>query len=265
MKIKVESLEYIKRKAFENADAYVHLASSGVSPEDYPNIKSKGLFVLDPWETDMDGNEKIVNPEKVYGWESMDLFCSNIIGQNEGLKLDMLNHPDAPEGWLYIGDDKKARYVLGEPGSYNLIVIGLNPSTATPLKADPTIARIKKIVEKEGYDGWLMINLYPKRETNPDKLPKNRNKVLSECNCVLIELMCRSYSIASVYAAWGTNIEKFDYLLEECQKLVDIIPTENWFTRGVTKYGHPKHPLYVPYEQEKQWFAVQDYLWSLEG
>ena len=50
------------------------------------------------------------------------------------------NNPNTPEGWLYIGDDK-VRYALGEPGSYNLLVIGLNPSTAIPDKPDPTIKR----------------------------------------------------------------------------------------------------------------------------
>ena len=40
------------------------------------------------------------------------------------------NNPNTPEGWLYIGDDK-VRYALGEPGSYNLVVINLNPSSVT--------------------------------------------------------------------------------------------------------------------------------------
>lgn len=43
----------------------------------------------------------------------------------------MKNNPNTPEGWLYIGDEN-VRYALGEPGSYNLVMVGLNPSTATP-------------------------------------------------------------------------------------------------------------------------------------
>ena len=41
------------------------------------------------------------------------------------------NNRNIPEGWLYIGDEK-VRYALGEPGSCNLLIVGLNPSTATP-------------------------------------------------------------------------------------------------------------------------------------
>lgn len=40
------------------------------------------------------------------------------------------NNPNTPAGWLCIGDDK-VRYALGEPGSYNLVVIDLNPSSVT--------------------------------------------------------------------------------------------------------------------------------------
>ena len=62
------------------------------------------------------------------------------------------NNPNTPKGWIYIGDDK-VRYALGEPGSYNLLVIGLNPGIATPDKPDPTIKRIRKIAEKENMEG----------------------------------------------------------------------------------------------------------------
>ena len=72
----------------------------------------------------------------------------------------MKNNPNTPEGWLYIGDEN-VRYALGEPGSYNLVMVGLNPSTAMPDLPDPTITRIRKIAAQESFDGWIAINLYP--------------------------------------------------------------------------------------------------------
>ena len=80
------------------------------------------------------------------------------------------NNPNIPTGWLYIGDEK-VRYALGEPGWCNLLIVGLNPSTATPDKPDPTIKRVGKIVEKENLNGWIMINLYPMRTPKPSELP----------------------------------------------------------------------------------------------
>lgn len=177
------------------------------------------------------------------------------------------NNPNTPEGWLYIGDDK-VRYALGKPGSCNLLVIGLNPSTATPDKPDPTIKRIRKIVENKNLDdwinGWIMVNLYPMRTPKPDELPATIDKKIAKKNIEVIKWIEQKYMIDQVYAAWGTNIEKRGYLVDECQHIVDSISTERWFTRGTTKSGHPKHPLYVPYEEKMEWFPVQDYLWSFE-
>ena len=63
------------------------------------------------------------------------------------------------DGWLYIGDDN-VRYALGEPGSHNLVVVGLNPSRATPQKSDTTISKVREIAKLEGFDGWIMITCH---------------------------------------------------------------------------------------------------------
>ena len=39
----------------------------------------------------------------------------------------------------------------------------------------------------------------------------------------------------------------WESLVDECQHIVGSIHTEQWFTRGTIKYGHP---LYVPYEEK---------------
>ena len=175
------------------------------------------------------------------------------------------NNDNAPEGWLYIGDDDNVRYALGKPGSYNLVVVGLNPSTATSNKPDPTIKRIEKIIEQENLDGWIMINLYPERTPNPDQLPEVPNNSVAKKNIEVIRWINQNYHIGRIYVAWGTNIEKRGYLVDECQHIVDSMdPDIPWFTRGMTKYGHPKHPLYVPYKEKMEWFPVQDYLWDFE-
>ena len=79
MKLKESTLEYIKRRAWENMDAFIHLASDGHTPDMYPNIKSKNEYVLDPWESDPDQKPTVDNPDNVYGWEKMDGFILAMI------------------------------------------------------------------------------------------------------------------------------------------------------------------------------------------
>jgi len=56
--------------------------------------------------------------------------------------------------WLYERNfDNSHRYILGELGSNMLACFGINPSTASPDKLDPTLRQVKKRSEMYGYDG----------------------------------------------------------------------------------------------------------------
>ena len=74
--------------------------------------------------------------------------------------------------WIYDHSEPKARYALGRKGIRPFVCFGVNPSTATPARLDPTVASVARFTEDHGYDGWLMLNLYPQRATNPDKMHK---------------------------------------------------------------------------------------------
>jgi hypothetical protein len=102
------------------------------------------------------------------------------------------------------------------------------------------------------------------RTTKPDKLHPVIDKRIAEKNREVIKWINKKYTLGSVYASWGANIEKHEYLLNECQYIVDTLDTEYWYTRGTTKYGRPKHPLYVSYEEKLEYFPVQDYLWKFD-
>ena len=48
------------------------------------------------------------------------------------------------DGWIYLGNDKE-RYVLGQPGVENMLVFGVNPSTAVPGKDDHRRMRKRRL------------------------------------------------------------------------------------------------------------------------
>src|SRR4051812_17137745 len=105
--------------------------------------------------------------------------------------------------WLYErARDNSSRYVLGTVGTKPLICIGLNPSTAEPSKLDDTVTRVQKVARLNGYDSFIMLNVYPKRDTNPDDLPGGYDPALKANNERWISSTIAGRSLP-VYAAWG--------------------------------------------------------------
>lgn len=74
-----------------------------------------------------------------------------------------------------LSDDDNIRFTLGTGGENPLVVFGINPSTATPLSPDPTLKKVDELAALNGYDGWLMFNVYPKRDTIFGQLPRTEN------------------------------------------------------------------------------------------
>ena len=67
--------------------------------------------------------------------------------------------------WLYVPDFyTEYRYILGTRGSNPLICIGINPSTAAPDALDNTLKSVSRIAEANGYDSFLMFNVYAQRQ-----------------------------------------------------------------------------------------------------
>lgn len=68
---------------------------------------------------------------------------------------------------IYENDGSdECRFVLGKFGERNLICVGLNPSRAEPGNYDPTMKRVENWASMHGYDGHIMVNLYPQRATS---------------------------------------------------------------------------------------------------
>lgn len=167
--------------------------------------------------------------------------------------------------WIYAhNDDNTVRYILGKPGDKNLICFGVNPSTATPEKLDPTLTNVEKFAKNLGYDGWIMFNLYPLRSTDPDNLPQEMDRKEHEKNLTYIGNFLKAYKNCDCWAAWGTLIEKRPYLKECLRDILDRIGKVNWISIGnISKKGHPHHPLYVKLNTLQESFDIQKYFATL--
>lgn len=164
--------------------------------------------------------------------------------------------------WIYKTDnDNLYRYSLGNCKKNPLICIGVNPSTASPEKLDPTIQSVSRIAQNNGYDGWIMLNLYPQRSTDPNGLDLNCNNDIHSTNIQMISNILENYDISDIWAAWGTLITKRDYLKQCLDDLYSITKDYNWVTFGKkSKNGHPHHPLYLNTNASKESFNLSNYI-----
>ena len=81
--------------------------------------------------------------------------------------------------WLYVPNHySEYRYILGTRGQRPLICVGINPSTAAPDALDPTLQSAQRIALANGYDSFLMFNVYAQRATRPDDMEPSCNPAL---------------------------------------------------------------------------------------
>lgn len=170
--------------------------------------------------------------------------------------------------WLYAPNFySEYRYILGTRGKNPLICIGINPSTAEPDHLDNTLKSVERIALGNGFDSFIMFNVYAQRATSPDDMEKQCNIALHEENLKAFRYVLSISDNPTVWAAWGAIIEKRKYL-PDCVR--DMLQAgENYGARwvcagAITKKGHPHHPLYLRKDEKIKPFDVASYLESLK-
>ncbi|MBQ6851953.1 MAG: DUF1643 domain-containing protein [Oscillospiraceae bacterium] len=188
-----------------------------------------------------------------------------LVGFEEALKASNRTNPDYDvEKWLYVPSVySEYRYILGTRGKNPLICIGINPSTAQPEDLDNTLKSVERIALGNGFDSFLMFNVYAQRATDPDHMEKVCNLQLHRENLKAFRYILSISKAPAVWAAWGTIIEKRDYLSKCVQDMVREGESfgAQWYCAGrLSKKGHPHHPLYLRKDEKLRPFDVKGYL-----
>lgn len=146
---------------------------------------------------------------------------------------------DSIRRWADFSSCRTWRYTLGrvwDKSLPRLLFILLNPSTADEQHDDPTNRRGIGFAQSWGYGSVVFVNLFAFRTSKPSEMKRAIDPVGPENDRYIRE---QAVLANRVIAAWGVhgNYRRRDRVV---RRMVD-----NMFCLGLTKDGHPKHPLYV--------------------
>ncbi|TQM93210.1 hypothetical protein BD293_1840 [Roseinatronobacter monicus] len=145
------------------------------------------------------------------------------------------------------------RYMLTRewaPERGRALFVMLNPSTATEVQNDPTVERCERRARALGFGAFRVCNIFAYRATDPrvmraapDPVGPLNDAAIAESAAWADQIIC----------AWGTHGA---HLNRGAQVEAVLRATGQALSHlGLSKHGHPKHPLYIGY-------AVQPVPWA---
>lgn len=169
--------------------------------------------------------------------------------------------------WLYVPNTyQEYRYLLGTRGERPLLCIGVNPSTAVPGDLDNTLKSVERVALHNGFDSFLMCNVYAQRATRPKDMERELNPQLHRENLAAFAYALSLSPTPAVWAAWGNIIEQRPYLPQCVRDMAETgrMYGARWFTAGPrSRRGHPHHPLYLRKDSVLDEFDVDAYCSAL--
>ena len=105
---------------------------------------------------------------------------TELLDFREALEPALRPSPDYDaDRWLYVPNTyREYRYLLGTRGSRPLLCLGVNPSTAVPGDLDNTLKSVERIALGNGFDSFIMCNVYAQRATRPGDMEPVLNPAL---------------------------------------------------------------------------------------
>lgn len=160
---------------------------------------------------------------------------------------------DAPSTALY-SDCERYRYSLErtwDTAGPKVMFVMLNPSKATEVQNDPTVERCERRARLLGYGAFRVTNIFAWRATDPRDMKAAVEPVGAENDKVLAEGAAWADAVIAAWGVHGAHLERGPQVARQMARWSAPL-----FHLGLSKAGHPRHPLYLPY-------ACQPQAWQL--
>ncbi len=156
---------------------------------------------------------------------------------------------DAPSTAIY-SDCEKYRYSLTrvwDPEGRKALFVMLNPSTATEVQNDPTVERCERRARALGFGAFQVTNIFAWRDTDPRKMRAAADPVGPANDEAILQGVQWADQVIAAWGTHGAHLNRgpaVETLLRDTEQPL--------FHLGLTKGGHPKHPLYIAYTQQPE-------------
>lgn len=143
------------------------------------------------------------------------------------------------------------RYLLTRvwnPAGQKALFVMLNPSTATEAQNDPTVERCERRARALGFGAFRVTNIFAYRATDPRVMRVQADPVGPENDAAIVESAAEWADL--ILCAWGTH----GVFLDRGQQVQRLLRAtgRDLYTLGLTRDGHPKHPLYIGYDKQPE-------------
>ena len=130
-----------------------------------------------------------------------------------------------------------------------LAFVMLNPSKATELHNDPTVERCERRARALGFGAFRVLNIFAWRDTDPRHMRAAADPVGPANDATIIDSLPWADQVVCAWGTHGAHLNRGPQV-ETMLRATDT-PLHHL---GLSKGGHPKHPLYIGYSvQPEQW------------
>lgn len=173
-----------------------------------------------------------------------------MVGDEDSLKFGLpveTNEEDGVKSIAIFSPCRKYRYFLRriwDKSKPIIVFLMLNPSTADAFKNDPTIRRCWGYAEDWGYGGFIAVNIYALRSTDPKGLKQVEDPIGIHTDSFIRSAI----KGRKVVCAWGIHAND-GKKSRECE-IRELLNGHDAVCFGTTKAKHPKHPLYLKVDEK---------------
>lgn len=139
-----------------------------------------------------------------------------------------------------------------DPEKRPALFIMLNPSTADASVDDPTVRRCMAFARSWGCGGVVVVNLFALRATDPDEMKRHPAPVGPENYSFIRKWAEQTDTRVAAWGVHGRHRGRDAEVLRMFDRWNMNLPLSHL---GLTKGGHPKHPLYLKADTKPQPFG----------